>query len=149
VHAAASGSGQSGEGLQAAQEDYGRSTRVDLRKAQKEEGGMNLLVKNFFPPSRTVKECFGCGEPTFYHYRNLPMCASCMLECARLEEIYATPNVEQKAAQAFAVKGFAQRMQLRRCLDVLTILAALGCWSYLAHAVYVAIAEWIRAGGLQ
>jgi hypothetical protein len=157
VYAAASGSGQSGKGVQAAQEDHGRSACADLRKAQKEEGSMNRSVKNFFPPLHTLKECFGCGEPTMERYRDLPMCADCIHERGRLEEIYVLPSSEEKAKQAPAVRCFAQRMQLRRWLDVLMILVALGCWSYLAHAVYVAIAEWIyvaiaewiRAGGLQ
>lgn len=113
---------------------------------------MNQSMKSLIPwleITKKAQECRSCGEPTMGHFRDVPMCAECSLDCMRLEELYAVPSSEEKADQAPAVRSFVQRIQLRRWLDVLTILAGLGLWGYLAHKTYVVIVEWVRLGGVQ
>ena len=39
-----------------------------------------------------VAECFGCGDLTSDHYRDLPLCIHCQQECTLLNQLFALPS---------------------------------------------------------
>ena len=41
--------------------------------------------------SANVAECFGCGDWTTDHYRDLPLCIFCQQECTLLNQLFALP----------------------------------------------------------